>query len=110
MGVKKAVVRAVSAAVRPRVSDGVWQAMKQVRFELYLQRCHAAGVRQAVRFDGHQEPLRLNLACGFHPKAGWVNVDLIEGADLQLDLRRPLPFPTGSVSHIYSEHPPMHFG
>jgi predicted SAM-dependent methyltransferase len=49
-------------------------------------------------------PLRLHLASGFHAKPGWVNIDLIEGADLQLDLRQPLPFPDGSASQIYSEH------
>jgi hypothetical protein len=45
-----------------------------------------------------------NLGSGFHPKIDWVNVDLIDEADLQLDLRERLPFDDGSVSDIYSEH------
>jgi predicted SAM-dependent methyltransferase len=37
-------------------------------------------------------------------KAGWINIDIDERADLQLDLRANLPFPDNSVSFIYSEH------
>jgi predicted SAM-dependent methyltransferase len=33
-----------------------------------------------------------------------VNIDLSKKADLQLDLRKPLPFRSGSCSFIYSEH------
>jgi len=47
----------------------------------------------------------VNLACGFHPKPGWINVDLFAPeADLHLDLRRPLPFDDRCARYIYVEH------
>jgi hypothetical protein len=50
-------------------------------------------------------PFKLNLGCGSNVKPGWVNIDLFDpSADLRLDLREPWPFPSSSVSHIYSEH------
>lgn len=51
-------------------------------------------------------PIRLHLGAGPTPLAGWTNVDLVgrSGADLALDVRRPLPFPTASVAAIFSEH------
>jgi hypothetical protein len=32
-------------------------------------------------------PVNPNCGCGAHVKAGWINIDLDERADLQLDLR-----------------------
>ena len=49
-------------------------------------------------------PAKLHCGCGPRVKAGWINVDIAEGADLHLDLREKLPFPDNSVSFIYSEH------
>ena len=60
-------------------------------------------VRRASRLDP-AGPLRLNLGCGSKPRPGWVNVDLRPGADLHLDVRRPLPFPDASCAEIYAEH------
>jgi predicted SAM-dependent methyltransferase len=48
---------------------------------------------------------KLHLGCGDVNLAGWVNIDLdAPTADLHLDLTGSLPFPTGSVSHIFCEH------
>jgi predicted SAM-dependent methyltransferase len=86
------------------MSRGLWIALENVRFELYLRRLHRAGVRKAAAL-ARTAPLRLNLGSGFHPKPGWINVDLIDGlSDLQLDLRERLPFADGSVAEIYTEH------
>ncbi len=50
--------------------------------------------------------LRLNLGCGFTPFAGWVNLDGArnESVDVVWDLCRPLPFPSGSCTVVFSEH------
>lgn len=49
--------------------------------------------------------LKLNLACGDIYIDGWVNVDVdSEKADLNIDLREPLPYEDNSVDFIYNEH------
>jgi predicted SAM-dependent methyltransferase len=48
--------------------------------------------------------LKLHLGCGTVHLDGWVNIDLEAGADLRLDVRRPLPFPDGAARLIYHEH------
>jgi predicted SAM-dependent methyltransferase len=97
-------VRAVVTPARPWMSRGMWIALGNLRFEFYLQRLHRKSVKNANEMM-RRAPLRLNLGSGFHPKAGWINVDLIDGlSDLQLDLREPLPFPDASVLEVYSEH------
>lgn len=50
-----------------------------------------------------QECLRLELGSR-EKKEGWVVIDMAEGADLRLDLIRPLPFPDDSIAEIHSEH------
>jgi predicted SAM-dependent methyltransferase len=86
------------------LSKNLRRAIKDVRTEISIQRTHRANLRRAQRLS-HAAPLRLNLASGFHPKPGWLNVDLMAPeADLRLDLREPLPFPDASVEMIYAEH------
>lgn len=48
--------------------------------------------------------LKLHLGCGTVHLDGWVNIDREPGADLRLDIRRPLPFGDGAASLIYHEH------
>ncbi len=55
-------------------------------------------------------PIRLEL--GSRPRQGmeaWTSIDLDNGADIQFDLRQPLPFPDNSVDEIYSSHFLEHF-
>jgi predicted SAM-dependent methyltransferase len=71
-------------------------------------RIHAAmpWQRSKVRQIVEQDVVRLNFGCGLTRYAGWHGVDQFFGptVDLTIDLRRPLPFPNGSVSYCFSEH------
>lgn len=52
-------------------------------------------------------PVKLHIGCGNTYLDGWVNIDLARPGrklDLRWDLRRGLPFPTGSASAVFSEH------
>ena len=102
--VGRTIVGAVANVAAPRMSRSLSTAVRNVRTELYVQRLHRAALKKAARL-ARTEPFRLNLGSGFHPKPGWINVDLIdENSDLQLDLREELPFGDGSASEIYTEH------
>lgn len=50
-----------------------------------------------------QGRLKLHFGSGRSDVDGWVNVDVAFG-DVMADLRRPLPFPPESASHIYACH------
>jgi predicted SAM-dependent methyltransferase len=90
--------------VKSRTSLPVRVALRDLARELRLQQLHRSGVRRARRLT-LSPPIKLNLGCGQNFKQGWTNVDLFEpSADLRLDLREPLPFPSNSASIIYSEH------
>lgn len=71
---------------------------------------HRLTVSTKVRRLALDRPLKLDLGCGPNPKAGWVNIDLARGADLRLDLREPLPLPSGCAEVVYSEHFFEHLG
>jgi predicted SAM-dependent methyltransferase len=47
---------------------------------------------------------RLHVGCGKIRLDGWVNADVVPGAQLIIDLRWPLPFPANYLERIYSEH------
>lgn len=47
---------------------------------------------------------KLHLGCGDRILSGWDNLDLHGNNVIQCDLRRPLPYATNSVSHVFSEH------
>ena len=93
----------LKALVAGRTTRGVRRAAKALMEELRLQQRHLAGKRRAAALpvDG----ARIQLGSGGNPKPGWINVDLFaKGADLALDLREELPFPTNAAAFVYSEH------
>lgn len=63
--------------------------------------------RRAQRLSSSSDPLRLHLGCADNYLPGWINVDLARPGrqlDLRWDLRRPVPFPAGSIEVIFAEH------
>jgi len=46
----------------------------------------------------------LNIGCGDKKLKGFVNIDIDPKADLQIDVRKGLPFADNTVSGIYNEH------
>jgi predicted SAM-dependent methyltransferase/glycosyltransferase involved in cell wall biosynthesis len=50
------------------------------------------------------KPIRLNIGCGDKKIDGFVNVDIDSSADVQVDVRKGIPYPDNSVEGIYSEH------
>ena len=60
---------------------------------------------RALRRSLPARGLRLHLGSGTVRLDGWLNIDLeTPQADLHCDIRRPLPFPSGSARLIYHEH------
>lgn len=63
--------------------------------------------RRAQRLSSSSCPLRLHLGCADNYLPGWINLDLARPGrqlDLRWDLRRPVPFPAGSIEVIFAEH------
>lgn len=63
-----------------------------------------ADLRQQ-EIPSHPRGPRLHLGCGEHRIAGWINADFVLSGsqDALLDVRRGLPFRTGSIRFIHSE-------
>jgi predicted SAM-dependent methyltransferase len=81
---------------------GLWRALYDLFRELGTLRQHRSTVRKARKYT--TKALKLNVGCGDNLKTGWINIDLSENADLQLDMREQIPLPNGSVQIIYSEN------
>jgi predicted SAM-dependent methyltransferase len=62
----------------------------------------------SLRQGGREILIELGAGTNAPPK-GWTTVDLTEGCDLRLDLRKPLPFRDNEVSRIYCSHVLEHF-
>lgn len=60
--------------------------------------------RALLRRLSSQRQLKLHIASGPVKTDGWINVDGVAGADVQMDLRRTLPFAPDSASMIFCEH------
>jgi predicted SAM-dependent methyltransferase len=60
--------------------------------------------RTLIRSLRQSRGLKLNIASGRTGESGWINLDVSTGADIQMDLRRPIPLPAGSAKLIFCEH------
>ncbi|HEY2987045.1 MAG TPA: methyltransferase domain-containing protein [Candidatus Binatia bacterium] len=89
-------------AFKAKTTAGFRRAVRDLAEEFRVQRLHRAALRRAHRYS--TDNLKLNAGCGRNFKDGWINIDMSDKADLQLDLREPLPFAAESVSIVYSEH------
>jgi predicted SAM-dependent methyltransferase len=89
--------------LKERMSVGLWRAARDLRRELMIQKLHRKGRRSARKY-ADAKSLKLNIGCGENLKPGWVNVDLVKGVDLTLDMREAIPLSDGSAKTIYSEH------
>jgi predicted SAM-dependent methyltransferase len=89
--------------VQGQTTRGFRRAARQLFDEFRVQRRHLSGRRRAAAIATPEA--RIQLGCGGNPKPGWINVDLFAaGADIALDLREELPFPSNIASFVYSEH------
>jgi predicted SAM-dependent methyltransferase len=90
-----------------------WLELEHELRLLWLNVAQSVSPRQRLRrrrWRG-RSGFKANLGCGAHTIPGWVNVDAIRGAgiDLRQDLRRALPFDTASCRLIFAHHLLEHF-
>ncbi len=85
----------------------VWVAVKK---EMFINKCNrqikSSANKAKLQAIKKLPVINIHLGCGTRITKDWVNTDIFSGAgiDLQLNFREPLPFETGSVEKIYSEH------
>ena len=93
----------LKAWVQARTTRGFRRAARALLDEFTVQRRHLANRKRAAKLAS--PGARIQLGSGGNPKPGWINVDLFaSGADVALDLREELPFPSDIASFVYSEH------
>ena len=74
-------------------------------YEETLRKWRARGTRAQVKaLVESGQPIDLDIGAGDVSRPGWVTLDISDGCDLYWDLRRGIPFPTGSVRTVYSSH------
>jgi predicted SAM-dependent methyltransferase len=95
--------RFFSSVGRRLLSSGERAALRQLVAELQISCYHRQGLRR-VSHSSLSEPSKINLGCGPVYKPGYLNVDVVPGGDLTLDLRRGLPFESDCCEVIFSEH------
>jgi predicted SAM-dependent methyltransferase len=93
----------IASNIKRQLPAGVGRALSTLRQEIAIALRHQRGVKAARKYAG-QRSLKLNVGCGNNAKPGWVNIDLADEVDLQLDLREPIPLPDGRAVIVYSEH------
>jgi SAM-dependent methyltransferase len=93
----------LKAKLTHRIPPSTYLMLHQVRVELtaaYYSPFHRRKATSLPAFG-----LKLELGSGQIRQPGLTHIDLFgRTADLRLDLRRPLPFASGSVDEIHTEH------
>jgi predicted SAM-dependent methyltransferase len=87
----------------PEFRDLARPHLRAIRKEAVLYQTYRRNVKKARKYL-MVCPLRLELGSGSFRRSGWVGIDVVGDPELELDLRRPLPFPDNSVDEIHSEH------
>lgn len=78
--------------------------------EMLVLKRHLVSLTKVNQLIAANPELKIELGGGKIRKPGFINVDAFNAAaDLKTDLRRKLPFPSGSVTEIHSEHVFEHF-
>jgi predicted SAM-dependent methyltransferase len=79
--------------------------LKHLQAEIPLMLLHLRAGSAIRQFRG-SDNLLVNIGPGTLGKAGWVNVDVWKGPNVNClyDCRKSLPFPDGSVRGIFCEH------
>lgn len=85
-----------------RVARWGWQPVKAVRDAVRWVAYKPRRTRTIRAFSG-AEFVGLQIGCGPHHKAGWINTDLLGNPvmDFPLDITRRFPFPDNYFSVIY---------
>jgi predicted SAM-dependent methyltransferase len=91
------------SSLRRRCPRGLARALHLLENEFKLTRLHRSGRKRAYAYYG-VTGLKLNIGCGPIHKDDYINIDLLEDADLSLDMRKEIPLASGSCTAIYSEH------
>lgn len=100
--VKAMIPDKAKAYIQAKTATGIGRAARDLVGELRAEWLHRTSLRHVGRFSGRH--LKINVGCGPNSMPGWVNIDLVSTADLQLDIRKPLPLADESAAVIYSEH------
>lgn len=104
MPIKRIAIRAVDALGLPRY--WVLQTMFEARMLVVRLRACLPTHKSRIRGIERQPKVLLHFGSGSIRREGWTNIDGIFGPDIdvQLDLRRALPFSSNVADYCYSEH------
>lgn len=92
------------AAAREFIRDRIPFSTEAYKWAGHRRRRRAA-LSQVETMLNSGRPIKLDVGGGYRPGSnGWTNVDTAFEADLYWDLREGVPFPTGSVSAVFSSH------
>jgi len=97
------VKESLLSVARKTLSPAQRALVRSLADELKIWHYHRKGMRK-IRRGGLSKPSRLHLGCGNICKSDFLNIDLLPGGDLTLDLRKGLPFQSNCCEIIFSEH------